>query len=111
LVVSVDQGTMAAGSYPATIQVLDSNGLATDVSVTLNIVSAPQQLNVAPSSLNFAARSATPGNLIEQLVVSNSGAGSLSFTASSLTTAPGYPASPPAPTPPRETHRSLFKFK
>ena len=84
LVVSVDQGTMAAGSYPATIQVLDSNGLATDVSVTLNITSDPQQLNVAPASLSFAARSTTPGNLIEQLVVSNSGAGSLSFAASSL---------------------------
>ncbi len=82
LVVSVDEGSMAAGTYPARIQVLDGNGFATDVSVTLNVVGAPQQLNVAPSILNFAARSATPGNLIEQLVVSNSGASSLAFTTS-----------------------------
>ncbi len=41
-----------------------------------------QQLTVAPAILNFAARSATPGNLTEELVVSNSGAGSLSFTTS-----------------------------
>ena len=40
LVVSVDQGTMPAGSYPARIQVLDSNGIATDVAVTLNVASA-----------------------------------------------------------------------
>ena len=32
-----------------------------------------QQLTVAPAILNFAARSATPGNLVEKLAVSNSG--------------------------------------
>jgi uncharacterized protein (TIGR03437 family) len=82
LVVSVNQGTMPAGNYPARIQVLDSNGLATDVTVTLNVASVPQQLTVAPAILNLAARSATPGNLTEELVISNSGAGTLAFTAS-----------------------------
>jgi len=84
LVVSVDQGSLAAGSYSARIQVLDSSGFASDVAVTLNVASVAQQLTVAPSILNFAARSATPGNLTEVLAVSNSGAGSLSFTASSV---------------------------
>jgi large repetitive protein len=84
LVVSANQGTMPAGTYLARIQVLDSNGFATDVPVTLNVTSVPQQLTVAPALLNFGARSATPGNLVEQLVVSNSGAGSLSFTAASV---------------------------
>lgn len=82
LVVSVNQGTMAAGSYSARIQVLDTFGLATDVAVTLDVANIPQQLTVASSMLNFAARSATPGNLIENLLVSNSGPGSLNFTAS-----------------------------
>jgi uncharacterized protein (TIGR03437 family) len=82
LVVSVDQGSMPAGTYPARIQVIDGNGFATDVAVTLNVVSAPQQITVAPAILNFAARSATPGNLIEELVVSNTGAASLGFTTS-----------------------------
>src|ERR1700683_2619276 len=44
LVVSVDQGTMSAGDYLARIQVLDSNGFATDVAVTLNVASAPVQI-------------------------------------------------------------------
>jgi uncharacterized protein (TIGR03437 family) len=82
LVVSVDQGTMPAGSYPARIQVLDSSGIANDVAVTLHVASTPQQLTVAPAILSFAARAATPGNLIEELAVSNTGAGSLNFTAS-----------------------------
>lgn len=80
LVVSVNQGNMAAGSYPARIRVLDGNNLATDVAVTLNVASAAQQLTVAPAILNFTARSANPGNLIEELTVSNSGAGTLAFT-------------------------------
>jgi hypothetical protein len=82
LVVSVNQGSMAAGSYAARIQVLDSSGIANDIAVTLNVASTPQQLTVAPGILNFAARAATPGNLIEELAVSNSGAGSLNFTTS-----------------------------
>ena len=82
LVVSVDQGSMPAGTYPARIQVKDGNGFVTVVAVTLTVVSAPQQITVAPAILNFAARSATPGNLTEQLVVSNTGAASLGFTTS-----------------------------
>jgi large repetitive protein len=84
LVVSVNQGTLPVGTYLARIQVLDSNGFATDIPVTLNVTSAAQQITVAPALLNFAARSATPGNLIEQLVVSNSGAGALAFSAASV---------------------------
>jgi uncharacterized protein (TIGR03437 family) len=84
LVVSVDQGTMPAGSYSAGIQILDTNGFPTDIAVTLNVSSVPLQLTVAPAILNFAARAATPGNLTQQLLVSNSGAGSLSFTAASV---------------------------
>jgi uncharacterized protein (TIGR03437 family) len=82
LVVSVNQGTMAAGAYAAGIQILDGNGFATDVGVTLNVTSVPQQLTVAPTLLNFAARSATPGNLVENLLVTNSGTAALGFTAS-----------------------------
>lgn len=82
LVVSVNQGTMAAGTYSARIQVLDTYGLATDVAVTLNVANIPQQLTVASSMLNFAARSATPGNLVENLLVSNGGPGTLNFSAS-----------------------------
>lgn len=82
LVVSVNQGSMAAGSYPARIQVLDSNGLPTDVAVTLNVTSTSQQLTVAPSALNFTARSAAPGTQTEELAVANNGAGTVAFTPS-----------------------------
>ncbi len=82
VVVSVNQGSMAAGSYPARVQIVDSNGLATDVAVTLNVTSASPQLTVAPSALNFTARNAAPGTLTEQLAVANSGPGTVAFTAS-----------------------------
>jgi uncharacterized protein (TIGR03437 family) len=88
LVVSVNQGTMAAGSYLARIQVSDSVGFVSNVLVTLNVTSPPQQLTVGPSILNFAGPSATPGILIENLLVSNSGSGSLSFTTSVVGNSP-----------------------
>jgi len=84
LVVSIEQGTLAAGAYPARIRVLDSNNLPTDVSVTLNVNNTPQQLIVSPSILRLGALAAAPGNLVEDLVVSNAGAVPLAFTASAL---------------------------
>ena len=106
LVVSVNQGNMPAGSYPARIQILDPNGLPNAVSVTLNVASASQQLNVAPSILSFAARAATPGSLIENLVVSSTGNGALGFSTSvvgnsgwiSSVTSPSTTTTPNAPT-------------
>ncbi len=73
---------------PRGIQVLDTNGLATEIAVTLNVTGTPQQVTVAPAMLNFAARSATPGKLTEELLVSNNGAGSLNFTASAVGNSP-----------------------
>lgn len=82
LVVNVDQGSLAPGSYSARIQVIDSSGIATAVAVTLNVTSAPQQLTAAPTTLNFAANSTAPGTLTQVITVSNTGASSLAFTAS-----------------------------
>lgn len=82
VVVSVNQANLAAGSYPARIQILDSNGLATNVAVTLIVTNVSQQLTVAPSALNFSARSAAPGTQTEQLAVANNGPGTVAFTTS-----------------------------
>jgi uncharacterized protein (TIGR03437 family) len=82
LVVSVNPGTMAVGTYPARIQILDPIGVPNDVSVTLNVASAPQQLTVAPATLNFAALSSAPGTFTENLLVSNTGAAALGFDTS-----------------------------
>jgi uncharacterized protein (TIGR03437 family) len=84
LVVGVNQMNLASGPYTARIQVLDNNGMATDVIVTLNVASVNQELTVAPAILNFAARAAAPGVFNENLVVSNRGAGTLAFTTSVL---------------------------
>jgi uncharacterized protein (TIGR03437 family) len=84
LVVNVNQGSLAAGTYPARIRVLDSNNVPTDVSVTLNVTNTPQQLTVSPSILSFGARAAAPGKLVENLVVSNVGAVPLAFNATVL---------------------------
>ncbi len=82
LVVRVNQGNLAAGSYSARIRVLDDNNLPTDVSVTLNVNSATQQLTVCPAIVRFGAREAAPGILIADMLVSNTGAGTLAFNAS-----------------------------
>jgi uncharacterized protein (TIGR03437 family) len=82
LVVNVNQAGLAAGPYSARIRVLDSNSLPTDVSVLLNVSSPAQQLTVSPSLLRFGARAAAPGVLVEDLLVSNAGAGTLAFNAS-----------------------------
>ncbi len=82
LVVSVNQGTMAAGTYSARIQVLDPVGVPTDIPVTLNVTSPPQQLTVAPAVLNFAALSSASGNLTQNVLVSNTGAAPLAFNTS-----------------------------
>ena len=88
LVVSANQGSLAAGSYPARIQVIDGNGLVTDVAVTLNVASVSQQLTVSPAMLNFDARSSTPGTLTGELAVSSSGAGTVNFTTSVVNNSP-----------------------
>ncbi len=82
LVVSVNQGAMPVGTYTARIQVLDPIGVPTDIPVTLNVSSGTQQLTVAPVMLNFAALSSAPGNFTQNLLVSNTGGGSLPFNTS-----------------------------
>jgi uncharacterized protein (TIGR03437 family) len=82
LVVNVNATGLGAGMYPARIRVLDSNQIPTDVSVTLNVSNTPQQLTVSPAILRFGARADAPGNLVEDLLVTNAGAVPLAFTAS-----------------------------
>ena len=82
LVVSVNPSTLAVGTYNARIQILDPIGIPTGVPVTLTVTSATQQLSVAPVMLNFAALSSDPGNLMQSLLVSNTGGGSVPFNTS-----------------------------
>jgi uncharacterized protein (TIGR03437 family) len=82
LVVSVNPSTLAVGTYTARIQILDPVGVPTYVPVTLNVTSATQQLSVAPAMLNFAALSSAPGNLMQNVLVSNTGGGSVPFNTS-----------------------------
>ncbi len=82
LVVNVNQGTLAAGTYPARIQILDSNNVPTDVAVTLKVSGATNQLTVSPNLLRFGARAAAPGIQVEDLLVSYSGAGSVAYNTS-----------------------------
>jgi uncharacterized protein (TIGR03437 family) len=84
LTVNVNQGNLAVASYPARIRVFDAENLPTDVAVTLNVTSPPTKLTAAPSILRFGARATAPGMLVEDLLVSNAGAGNLPFTASVL---------------------------
>ena len=80
IVISANQGSMPAGTYGATIQVLDTNNLSTSVAVALKVSGAPAQLAVAPAMLSFSGRQAAPGLLSQSLTLSNSGTGSFGFT-------------------------------
>jgi uncharacterized protein (TIGR03437 family) len=75
LVVTVNQGTLATQSSNARVQVIDTSGNAIVVMVTLNISTASPQLQVVPDTLHFAARSSTPGTLVETLGVRSTGGG------------------------------------
>jgi uncharacterized protein (TIGR03437 family) len=76
LVVSANQGSMAAGSFSGRIRIIDSGGSENDVAVTLNVTATPQQLQVAPGILRFSA----PGNLTASLAVTSAGGGALGFS-------------------------------
>lgn len=81
LVVRVNQGTLAAATSTARVQVIDNSGTPTIVMVTLNIATAAPQLQVTPDTLHFAARAGAPGTLVETLGVrSIGGGGPISFS-------------------------------
>ena len=82
LVVSVNQGSMPAGSYPGRVNVIDANGNSMGVSVTLTIFAAQPSLQVSPTYLAFSTRADAPGVFQQAVAVSNSGGGgSLGFSA------------------------------
>jgi uncharacterized protein (TIGR03437 family) len=85
VVVSVDQGTMNAGTYSARLRVTDNAQNITDVPVTLTITTATSKLDVAPNFLRFFARNQAPGTFDKFLLVRNSTGGSpLAFTTTVL---------------------------
>jgi len=75
LLVNVNQGTLATQTSNARVLIIDTSGNATVVMVTLNIVSAPAQLQVVPDALHFAAHYSTPGTLVETLGLRSTGGG------------------------------------
>jgi hypothetical protein len=83
IVVSVNQGTQPAGTLSGRIRIIDSYNLENDVSVSLTVNATPQQLQVTPGILHFAALEDSPASLTASLLVSNSGGnGPLAFTTS-----------------------------
>lgn len=82
LVVTVNQSGLTTGTYTARIQALDPIGVPTAIPVTLNVASVTQQLTVAPAVLSFSALASTPGNLVQNIAVSNTGAIPLGFNTS-----------------------------
>jgi uncharacterized protein (TIGR03437 family) len=85
LIVVVNQGSMAPGTYPARIHVSVQNSTLApvDVAVTLTVTPAQTpQLDATPTPLRFSARQQAPGTLQQTLVVRNGGSGPLAFTTS-----------------------------
>lgn len=83
LIVTADQGSMAASSNIGRIRVIDANNIESDVSVTLNVTAGASQLQVAPAGLHFASLVQSPGTFVQDLAVSSGGGGgTLSFGSS-----------------------------
>jgi uncharacterized protein (TIGR03437 family) len=98
LAVSTNTSGLAAGTYSGRILIsnpAEPAGTApTIVAVTLNVNSAPPKLTVSPAILQLTTRAATPGTLVGDLIVSNTGGGTMTFNAS--TTSPWVAAITPS---------------
>jgi uncharacterized protein (TIGR03437 family) len=84
LIVTANPGTMAAGTYSATIHIAIAGniGQPINVQVTFTIATASPQLQVSPSSLSFGAHALTPSIQTQAIMLRNSaGGGSINFSA------------------------------
>ncbi|MEA2136290.1 MAG: hypothetical protein QOC68_4199 [Solirubrobacteraceae bacterium] len=83
LSVTVDTVGLAAGTYSATVTVTSAGtqGSPKQIPVTLTVAAAPA-LSVSPASLSFSATSGGASPATKTLSVTNTGGGTLSFTAS-----------------------------
>ena len=96
VIVSADQGTLQTGGS-GRIQILDANGLANNVTVTLNLTSLSPAISVVPSMLRFAARTQTPGTLVQDLALTSTGGGGpLGFTTSVVNGSSWLSVGPPS---------------
>jgi uncharacterized protein (TIGR03437 family) len=84
LTVTANPGTMGAGTYAAAIHITasgNSGQAPITVSVSLTITTASPQLHVSPAALELTARVPTPSVQTPVVVLSNSGGGTLSYSA------------------------------
>jgi len=85
LQVSATVGSLAAGTYTGhvTVTAAGVQGSPATVTVTFTVGSPPPVLSVTPTSLSFSAIQAGANPASSSVSVSNTGGGTLSFTASS----------------------------
>ncbi len=89
--VSVQVGSLPAGSYSASFTVTAANATNTPqvVSVTLNV--AGPTIGLSSSALTFTSTAATPNPLPQALTVTNSGSAAMNVTTGPVTYAAGQP--------------------
>jgi uncharacterized protein (TIGR03437 family) len=84
--VTADPGTLQAGTFPAGIHISvpgDLSQATIDIAVTFTVSSTGPQLEVFPSVLKFAARAQASAQLVQPIMLHNSGGGgNLPFTTS-----------------------------
>ena len=91
LAVSTDPTNLAAGTYQGTVTITAPNAVpsTTTVAVTLTVQpGTPAALGIDTQNVSFTATQGS-GALTQQLHVSNTGGGSLSFTANATTSSGG----------------------
>ena len=85
LSVSVSPAALGAGTYNGTVQISASgaSGSPVSIGVTLTVAAAPPSLGVAPQALAFQCTAGGAIPAAQDVSITNGGAGTLSWTASS----------------------------
>jgi len=82
---SVATGSLTAGSHTGTITITATGATSVTIPVTF-VVAAPPTIGISPSSLSFTAQQGGGNPVAQNLNISNTGSGTLSWTATPDTT-------------------------
>jgi hypothetical protein len=82
---TVATGTLTAGSYSGTITIAATGATSVTIPVTFAVV-APPAIGMSPSSLSFTAQQGAGNPVAQTLNISNTGGGTLSWSATPDTT-------------------------
>jgi len=85
ITLTVATGTLTAGSHTGTVTITATGATSVTIPVTF-VVAAPPAIGMSPSSLSFTAQQGGGNPVAQTLIISNTGGGTLSWSATPDTT-------------------------